>query len=167
MYHWWTQSCFSEFIVCILKKKKHDDIIKWKHFARYWPFVWGIHRSPVNSPHKGQWCGALMFPLICAWINGWVNNRKAGDLRRNCAHYDISVMCTAIQLECISKAHSTLCTSYQPPPPLGKPFSSLHVNAAVISAHEFWWSCHRNNPIARNGIRGMSHWYHVKQNSKN
>ena len=35
----------------------HDDVIKWKHFRRYWPFVWGIHRSPVNSPHKGQWRG--------------------------------------------------------------------------------------------------------------
>ena len=32
----------------------HDDVIKWKHFPRYWPFVRGIHRSPVNSPHKGQ-----------------------------------------------------------------------------------------------------------------
>ena len=32
----------------------HDDVIKWKHFPRYWPFVRGIHRSPVNSPHKGR-----------------------------------------------------------------------------------------------------------------
>ena len=55
---------------------RHDDVIKWKHFPRYWPFVRGIHRSTVNSPHKGQWRGALMFSLICAWINGWVNNRK-------------------------------------------------------------------------------------------
>ena len=60
----------------------HDDVLKWKHFPRYWPFVRGIHRSPVNSPHKGQWRGALMFSLICVWINGWVNNREAGDLRR-------------------------------------------------------------------------------------
>ena len=60
----------------------HDDVIKWKHFPRYWPFVRGIHRSPVNSPHKGQWRRALMFPLICAWINGCTNNREAGDLRR-------------------------------------------------------------------------------------
>ena len=44
----------------------HDDVIKWKDFPRYWPFVRGIHRSPVNSPHKGQWRGALMFSLICA-----------------------------------------------------------------------------------------------------
>ena len=50
----------------------HDDVIKWKHFPRYWPFVRGIHRSPVNSPHKGQWRGALKFTLICVWINGWV-----------------------------------------------------------------------------------------------
>ena len=60
----------------------NDDVIKWKHFSRYWPFVRGIHRSPRNSPHKDQWRGALMFSLICAWINGWVNNREAGDLRR-------------------------------------------------------------------------------------
>ena len=58
----------------------HDDVIKWKHFPRYWPLVRGIHRSPVNSPHKGQWRGALMF---C---------REAGDLRRYRAHYDVIVM---------------------------------------------------------------------------
>ena len=43
----------------------HEDVIKWKHFPRYWPLVWGIHQSPVNSPHKSQWRGALMFSLIC------------------------------------------------------------------------------------------------------
>ena len=69
----------------------HDDVIKWKHFPCYWPFVRGIHRSPVNSPNKGQWRGALMFCLICVWINGWVNRHEAGDLRRYRAHYDVSV----------------------------------------------------------------------------
>ena len=68
----------------------------WRHqmetFSRYWPFVRGIHRSPVNSPHKGQWRGALMFSLICAGIDGWVNTREAGDLRRHRAHYDVIVM---------------------------------------------------------------------------
>ena len=71
---------------------QYDDVIKWKHFPRYWSYVQGIHRSPVNSPHKGQWHGALMFSLICACINGWVNNREAGDLRRHRAHYDVIVM---------------------------------------------------------------------------
>ena len=65
------------------KKHLHDDVIKWKHFPRYWPFVRWIHQWPVNSLHKGQWRGALMFSLICICINGWVNNREAGDLRRH------------------------------------------------------------------------------------
>ena len=71
---------------------KHDDVIKWKHFPRYCPFVRGIHRSPVNSPHKAQWRGAVMFSSICARINGWVNNGEAGDLRRHPVHYDVIVM---------------------------------------------------------------------------
>ena len=58
----------------------------WRH--HYWPFVMGIHRSPP----KGLWRGPLMFPLICAWTNGWANHRDAGDLRRYRAHYDVIVM---------------------------------------------------------------------------
>ena len=79
----------------------HDDVIKWTHFQHYWPFVRGIHRSPVDSPHKGQWRGALMFSLICAWTSSWVNNRDAGDSRRHRPHDDVTVMCiglTTIQL---------------------------------------------------------------------
>ena len=67
----------------------------WRHqmetFARYWPFVKGIHRSPANSPHKGQWREALMFSLICARTNGLANHQDAGDLRRHRAHYDVTV----------------------------------------------------------------------------
>ena len=73
-------------------KMGHDDIIKWKHFPRYRPFVRGIHWTPVNSPPKGQWRGALMFSLICDWTNDWANNRGTGDLKRHCAHYNITVM---------------------------------------------------------------------------
>ena len=57
----------------------HGDVIEWKHIPRYWPFVRGIHRSQVNPPDKGQWRGALMVSLICARMNGWVNNREAGN----------------------------------------------------------------------------------------
>ena len=57
-----------------------------ENFPRYWPFVPGIHRSPVNYPHKGQWRGALTFSSISAWINGLPNNRKVGDLRRHRTH---------------------------------------------------------------------------------
>ena len=71
---------------------KHDHVIKWKHFPRYWPFVRGIHRSPVNSPQQSQWRGALMFSLISTGTNGWVNNRDVGDLRRHWTHCNITVM---------------------------------------------------------------------------
>ena len=71
-------------------KCRHYDVIKWKHFPCYWPFVRGIHWSPVDSPHKGQGRGTLMFSLICAWKNGWANNLEAGDLRRHRVHYDIT-----------------------------------------------------------------------------
>ena len=91
-YAWYPLPMLGLKFIHVYKMGPHDDVIKWKHFPRYWPFVRGIHRSPVNSPHKGQWRGALMFTLICARINGWVNNREAGDLRRNPAHYDVIVM---------------------------------------------------------------------------
>ena len=86
----------------------HDDVIKWKHFPRNWPFVRGIHRSPVNSPHKGQWRGALMFSLIYVWINDWVNNREAGDLRRYRVQYDVIVMISTYDIY----KHYTLWLSF-------------------------------------------------------
>ena len=46
---------------------------------------------PVDSNHKGQGRGALMLTLICAWTNGWVKDRNAGDLRRHRAHCDVIV----------------------------------------------------------------------------
>ena len=71
---------------------KHDDVIKWIHFLRYWTFVRGILRSPVDSPHKSQWRGAYMLYSIDALTKSWVNNPDAGVLRRHSAHYDVTVM---------------------------------------------------------------------------
>ena len=50
-----------------------------------------------NSPHKGHWRWALMFSLICVWINAWVNNREAGDLRHHRTHYDVIAMTDCIR----------------------------------------------------------------------
>ena len=82
------------------KQQTRDDVIKSKHVLRYMPFVPGIHRWPVTSPSKGQWRGALIFSLICAWINGWVNNREAGDLRRHQAHCDVIVRSLPVWRPC-------------------------------------------------------------------
>ena len=68
----------------------HDDVIKWKYFPLYLPLVQGIPRSPVNSPHKDQWNGALVFSLICVWTNTWPNNGDAGDLRRHHTHFYVT-----------------------------------------------------------------------------
>ena len=100
--------------ICVIKSRclksvmwgAHDDAIKWKHFPRNRPFVRGIHRSPVNSPHKGQCRGALMFSLICVGINGWVNNLEAGDLRRYRAHYDVILV---VYSEKLSKWYNNWC----------------------------------------------------------
>ena len=73
------------------KFKDHDDVIKWEHFPRYWPFC-GEFTCRRWIPRKGHWRRALMFSLICARINGWVNNSGACDLRRRRAHYDVIVM---------------------------------------------------------------------------
>ena len=69
-----------------------DDVIKWKQFPCCWSFVRGIHRSPADSPHWGQWRGPLVFSLIYAWTNRGANNRDAGDSRHHRAHYDVTVM---------------------------------------------------------------------------
>ena len=94
----------------------HETDPWWRHlmgyFPRYWYFVQGIHRSPVNSPNKGQWRGAFVFSLICAWINRWVNNREAGDLRRHRVHYDVIVMS---QLTLLSIFHTHSLYKYPPP----------------------------------------------------
>ena len=89
----------------------HDDVIKWRHFPRYWPFC---GEFPVNSPHKGQWREALMFSLICAWTNSWLNNRVAGVLRRHRAHYDVNVKRYIIYE--IVDHHQLTCAPHSPPP---------------------------------------------------
>ena len=63
----------------VVMEQLHGDVINWNHFPRYWPSVRGIHRSPVNSIHKDQWHGALMFSSICTWINSWVKKIKMRD----------------------------------------------------------------------------------------
>ena len=78
------QACAS-FCVCLLplflcnsgNEHQNNDVIKWKHYPHYWPFVWGIHQPPVKSPHKGQWRRTLMFSLICA-LNKWLSKQPWG-----------------------------------------------------------------------------------------
>ena len=80
----------------------HDDVIKWKHFPRYWSFC---GNSPVTGELPSQRPVTRSFDLylICAWTNGWVNNRQAGDLRRQRAYYYVIDMSTVFSI--ISRQH--------------------------------------------------------------
>ena len=86
----------------------------WRHqietFGALLAFVRGIHRSPMNSPHKGQWRGALMFSLILARTNDWANHRDAGYLRRHRAHYDVTVMTIIVSIWVLKKIFHESCT---------------------------------------------------------
>ena len=85
----------------ILKPQHNTKNAKFRHYMmtssngnifRVTGLCAGNSPVPVNSPHKIQWRGALMFSLICVWINRWVYNREAGDSRRHRGHYDVYVM---------------------------------------------------------------------------
>ena len=117
----------------------YDDVIKRKHFPPYWPFVQGIHQQPVNSPHKGQWRGALMFSLICAWINSWINTREAGDLRRHRNHYDVIVKRNHGKY--IFFHHSFPSFSALKRRRWCKPFTTKDKNAFMLhcQCHSCWW----------------------------
>ena len=108
--HWYLKSptAWNCFEILFRITTENDDIIKWKHFPRYLPFVWEIQQSPVNSPDKGRWRRALMFPLICTWTNSGVNTRYAADLKRHRAHYEVNVM------NHLSSALLTLCEQNPP-----------------------------------------------------
>ena len=62
-------------------------------FSLCLPLVRAIH----------QWRRALLFSLICAWTNGWANNRYAGDLTHHRAHYDVVVMCVNVCYQSTAK----------------------------------------------------------------
>ena len=93
----------------------HLQLTWWRHqmetFSALLAIFAGNSPTSVNSTNKGQWRGALMFSLICVWINGWVNNREAGDLRRYRAHYDVTAMDTTAMLTnwCLNKWLTLVC----------------------------------------------------------
>ena len=69
----------------------------WRHTMETFSVLLAIcaGNSPITRwiPHtKASGAELFMFSLLCAWINGWVNNGEAGDLRRQCARYDVTVM---------------------------------------------------------------------------
>ena len=81
-----------EWRISLTKTSNHDDVIKWKHFPRYWSFAWGIDRTaPVNYPHKGPATRSFDVFFDLRLTDGWVNNLNVGDLRPHCAQCNVSI----------------------------------------------------------------------------
>ena len=91
-------------------RSTHDDVIKWKYFFRVTGRVWGEFTGHRWIPRTNA--SDAMFSLILAWINSWVNNREAGDLRRHRAHYDVTVMMYKLNVEATGWVQQAL-TSYR------------------------------------------------------
>ena len=124
----------------------HDDDIKWKHFPRYWPFVRRIHRSPVNSPHKGQWRGDLMFfymhqnnRLSTQSRHRWLET-PSRSLWRHCNEWRIYVSvdwvaCGLGNDMVIVSRHNVTWTSYKllPIGPSGSDFKEIRIKTNTMS----------------------------------
>ena len=96
---WWTDYAITRGLFwCLFPDWRSNKVTWWRHQMETFSALLAlcVGNSPVTGefPHKGQWREALIFSLICVWINRWVNNREAGDLRCYCAHYEVTVMPT-------------------------------------------------------------------------
>ena len=73
-----------------------EQLSWWRHqmetFFKLLALCAGNSPVPGEFPAQRPVTRSLMFSLICARINGWVNKREAGDLRRYRAYYDVIVM---------------------------------------------------------------------------
>ena len=91
--HLLTSKSQSRYTTLLFAFARHCYVAWWRHQIKIVSALLAIWagNSPVTGefPAQGQWRAGLMFSLMCVWINGWVNNREAGDLRRYRAHYDV------------------------------------------------------------------------------
>ena len=113
----------------------------------------GEFTGPGESPAQRPVTQNFLFSLICAWIKGWVNNRKAGDLRRYRVHYDVIIM--------------TCCTHNASPS--GRSLSLSMLKICLLLLNIPW--CDRGSKkqtmpswLARILHRANHSWYHGKLN---
>ena len=80
--------------------------LTWSHLCSQYSPTWWRHQmetfsallaicagnSPVTGEIPTQRPVTRRFDIFLTWINSWVNNREAGNLRRHRAHYDVTVM---------------------------------------------------------------------------
>ena len=129
----------------------HEDVIKWKYFPRNWSFVRGVHRSPVTSPNKGQWRGALMFSLICAWKSGL--ETPWDGLRRHRAHYDVRVMSAMYRIG-TSRSSIQEGSSYN-----RMSVMTTQITFQILHTHALKQNCARCRKWLYSPIQNESNWH--------
>ena len=111
---------------------------------------------------KGQRRGSLMLSLICAWINGWVYNREAGDLRRHSAHYDVANGIGCVNDDVVTRAYFCITgSSSRLKRPLPGITSQRASNAGFWCFHWYW-----NQLFNKQSNLGWGDtlWLHYKNN---
>ena len=128
----------------------------WLHQkSHYWPFVRGIQWPLVDSPHKGQWCRALMFSLFFTWTNELTNNRDASDLRYHCTHYDVAVMLHHDNMK-TSWHWNTLCIT-SPLWPVDSPHKGPLMHSFVVALTD--WPLGDFNSVLGHFQANFSEWW--------
>ena len=116
----------------------------WRHqmetFSALLALYAGNSPVPVNSSHKGQWRGALMDSLIFVWINDWVNNRQAGDLRRHCGHDYTVWLHVFVYDKIMIWLLSIYCMTPMPLPDIGSPIFFCVILGRSLAHDGTLWS---------------------------
>ena len=106
--------------------KIHDDVIKRKHFRVTGPLCGEVTRDRWIPRTKASDAELGCFLLSAPWINGWVSNGDAGDLRRHHAHYYVIVMSSRNEWRMQRRRTWNIIL---PHPPLFQHFSLIFGNA--------------------------------------
>ena len=129
----------------------HDDVIKWKHFLRYWAFVRGIHLSLVISPHKSQWRRALMFSLICAL------NKQ---LSKQSWRWWFETPSRSLWRYCMTCFNHVILNSRRD---LKKSRGNLRVTIVESIESMFWWTHHLVRLYVISSIRRVGYILHIPE----
>ena len=115
-----------------IKGLTHNDVMTWKCFLHYWPFVWGIHRSPVDSPHKGPEMQRFDVFFCLFAISCWTNSPVASDFRCLNSHVTLQEWFWYITFWSLSFWKKIFLFWQVIPEPIMTQFTDMHCNVLPI-----------------------------------
>ena len=133
----------------------HKHVVSWwRHQMETFSALLAIcaGNSPVTGEFPAQRPVTRNFDvsMIYAWINGWANHREAGDLRRHCSHYDVTVIGGSEQLwrppyhtKKLSFGHCLVDTV---------PTTTISFNSKIGRLYIFGTPCYTNNVMSKTDV---------------